>query len=364
MSFKIGDLKVNNLVVLRNVITETIQSNNFLAGLKLRVPTLTVAERNALPSTDGLIIHNSDTDIIEGFTGGSWKTISGGSISSSDPVTFTNTSQSTSTDSGALVVTGGAGVGKNLNVGGEMNVSGQSTISDLTQSIDEMSGALIVDGGVGIGKNLFVGEDLNVTGNTTFGGTLSVNTLSVDTLDTSGIVNINDVTNSIDEMSGALVVDGGVGIAKSVNIGETLNVTGNSTIGGTLTVSSANTSSALVVAGGVTLQNDLEVSDNISFGGRITGRIRTTGSSTALDNDFILNVTGLATIVLPNLANNDYDGVTYHIIKETASDVTVNTAVVADKIVNSGTEVTSIVLNGPVHERSTFINNGNRWYLM
>jgi hypothetical protein len=46
------------------------------------------------------------------------------------------------------------------------------------------------------------------------------------------IVNINDVTGSDSTLNGALVVDGGVGIAQNVNIGGTLTVTGNSALNG------------------------------------------------------------------------------------------------------------------------------------
>ena len=59
-----------------------------------------------------------------------------------------------------------------------------------------------------------------------------------------------------------------------------------------------------------------------------------------------------------------YDGVIYHIIKETTDDVIINTAVLADKIINSGVELITITLDGPIHERTTLLSNGNRWYLM
>ena len=78
------------------------------------------------------------------------------------------------------------------------------TISDTTQSTDKDTGALVVEGGVGIEKNLFVGGTIAVTGITT----------------------ITDTTDSTSTTTGALIVAGGVGIGKTVHIGGDLNVNG------------------------------------------------------------------------------------------------------------------------------------------
>jgi len=69
---------------------------------------------------------------------------------------ISNTTPSTSTISGALVVAGGAGIGGNIYTGGNLNVaSGLNTQSPT-------SGALVVTGGVGIGQDLRVGGNLYV----------------------------------------------------------------------------------------------------------------------------------------------------------------------------------------------------------
>jgi hypothetical protein len=364
MTHRIGDIKAQNLIVLRELYANTIISDEILSRISLRIPTLTTAEKNALPPNDGTLVFDSTEGEAQIFADGSWASMAGGTVSTTQPGEFLNTSASTGTASGALVVTGGVGVGGDVNVGGGINAGGASSISDATQSIDEMTGALVVDGGVGIGKNLFVGEDLNVTGDTTLGGTLTVTDISLCTLATSGIVSVNDITQSIDDMSGALVVDGGVGISKNLNVGEELNVTGDSVIGGTLLVNSGNTSSSLVVSGGSHMQGELLVDENITFGGRLNGRVRTTASSTNLDNDYVLNVTTVSTVTLPPLADSNYTGVVYHIVKETTGIVTIATAVLADKIINSGIEVDTVDLSGPLHERVTLMNNGARWYTM
>ena len=82
----------------------------------------------------------------------------------SDDVKITDTTQSTSTTTGALTVSGGVGISKNLYVGGNSNVTGNSnitgtlnvtgvstfigitSISNTTQSTSKDTGALVVEG--------------------------------------------------------------------------------------------------------------------------------------------------------------------------------------------------------------------------
>jgi hypothetical protein len=80
-----------------------------------------------------------------------------------------NTSDSTSTTTGALVVGGGVGIAGNINFGGELyqngklfTTSGTGTtttflISNITESTSTNTGALVVNGGVGIGRSLYIG---------------------------------------------------------------------------------------------------------------------------------------------------------------------------------------------------------------
>lgn len=104
--------------------------------------------------------------------------------------TIHNATASTTPANGALVVAGGTGIGSNLNVGTNLSVGinatvgkdlqvgedlsvtqtatvgGQTKINDNTSSINTTTGALIVSGGAGIGENLNVGAALKVNGNT------------------------------------------------------------------------------------------------------------------------------------------------------------------------------------------------------
>jgi len=92
----------------------------------------------------------------------------GGPVAFGGAVAITDGTQSVSPSTGALKVSGGTGIGLNLNVGGAAGIGGMLTILDLTESIDSTTGALKVLGGVGIRRRL------NVQGATSFSNTLMV----------------------------------------------------------------------------------------------------------------------------------------------------------------------------------------------
>jgi hypothetical protein len=99
----------------------------------------------------------------------------------STTATVQSETDSLSTTTGALIVSGGAGIGGNLHVGGEIvahkltveyttvtqtQVTSPDifTITNTTVSISTDSGALTVAGGVGIGGDLYVGGGTNLSG--------------------------------------------------------------------------------------------------------------------------------------------------------------------------------------------------------
>ena len=73
------------------------------------------------------------------------------------PITISDTTDSTSKDTGALIVEGGVGIEKSLYVGEHVQ------IIDTTDSTSKDTGALIVEGGVGIEKSLHVGAAVSIT---------------------------------------------------------------------------------------------------------------------------------------------------------------------------------------------------------
>ena len=140
--------------------------------------------------------------------------------------TFNNDTEASSTLLASVQMDGGVGIVKNLIIGGITEVkSNQGSSSPAT-------GALQVTGGVGIGENLHVDDDLNVKGNTVLGDTIN------DTTTVSGTLHVESPIESVGVDTGAVVVEGGVGVKRNVSVGGSLTVSGISTFVGTVELES------------------------------------------------------------------------------------------------------------------------------
>ena len=188
----------------------------------------------------------------------------GRNLNVGENVVVYGTTQSTSSDTGSLVVKGGAAVGYDLNVGGGVR------ISSTEDSISNDSGALVVDGGAGIAKDVYIGGDLTVEGNLTAQATVDLNpngydvnlkptgggTVEIYPDDTGYIENMNiglvepasakfttaqivNTSNSFNSTSGSLIVAGGVGVAKDLYVGGSIYSNGQ-IIGGPWYYTSTN----------------------------------------------------------------------------------------------------------------------------
>lgn len=121
------------------------------------------------------IVGNTSHNGIVYFANGKTYYINNAATGNLNALTLNNTTDSTATSNGALIVKGGVGIAKQLRVAGNtalsgtLTVTGATTLNSTTDSSSTSTGALIVKGGVGIAKQLRVG------GNTTLSGTLTVN---------------------------------------------------------------------------------------------------------------------------------------------------------------------------------------------
>lgn len=203
--------------------------------------------------------------------------INGGYADNLDHVTIVGTTDSVSTGSGALIVTGGVGVGSSVNVGGKLSVADIVKFTSSTASNSAATGALVVSGGVGIGQSLNVGGGLNVAGK----------------------IAANDATDATSAATGGLVAAGGLGVAKSAWIGANLHVQG-----------------VLSASGGATVTGDLSAdSVTLSPGGKIifgdgTEQVTKAMDEAPLDTSVYGRSNG-AWVVLPNLPEAPADGSKY-----------------------------------------------------
>ena len=124
---------------------------------------------------------------------------------------------------------------------------------------------LVVSGGVGIAKSVFIGNFLGVLGPATFNSTM---TFAAN-------------TDAFSSITGSATFAGGVGIAKSLFVGTVLNVASSSNLNGPVTANSTFTSNGLatftnttdasspiigsvVVAGGLSTAKGVYVGSNLA----------------------------------------------------------------------------------------------------
>ena len=161
-------------------------------------------------------------------------------VSATNVVVVSATTQSVSTSTGALIVRGGAGIAGNLYGGGSANFLGTLTattatfsrtvpIATNTNSTSTTTGALVVQGGIGLGGNLTVGGNVNVQGFVSVNAGADILGANSATFITAII---NGTTASVSTTTGALTVAGGVGIGGDIYFGGNLYQNGNLFTGG------------------------------------------------------------------------------------------------------------------------------------
>ena len=122
-------------------------------------------------------------------------------------------------------------------------------------------------------------------------GSGSAAAATVTTLDTSGAVNLNLVTDSTSSTSGALIVDGGVGIAKKLYVGTDLDVDGTTNLDVVDIDGAVDMASTLAVAGVLTGAS-LDISGDIDIDG--------TANLDIVDIDGAVNIAADTTIASTN----------------------------------------------------------------
>ena len=246
---KLNNLKVDNLDLDGNTITSTDANGNIvldpngtgyvsIVGTNgVVIPVGTTAQR--APSVQGAIRYNTDTSSFEGYTGATWGSLGG--VKSVDGLTY---------------ITAESAPG-----------ASNDTLSFVTNGVEAMS----------------------------------LDTDSLDVASTILTTNINALTTSTSTTTGALVVDGGVGIAENLNVGGVINV--DNLRLDTNTLSSTNSNGDIVIAPNGTGDIQLD-SDTVRIGDSNTNATLTTNGT----GDLVLNTnsgTNTGSITIADGANND-----------------------------------------------------------
>ena len=248
-------------------INPTNATGNFTLGNTAGTGTFIVGQSTA----------SQTTNIQAGASGvGTTKTINLGTGGLSGSFTQINIGPGPSAGVGTVVINSGTnlGIGSTtptvaLDVIGSAKFTGVSTFSNTTDSTSSTTGALIVSGGVGVAKNLFVGAGLSVTGVSTFSSNLGIGTtnptsrlhVAGDTLVT-GVVTASSFSGNASSATYAT----SAGIATyATTAGVSTNVIGGIGSITQLSVSGVSTTSTLNVGTGGTVITTTS-SGNIGIG--------------------------------------------------------------------------------------------------
>lgn len=163
-------------------------------------------------------------------------------LTANNSVYFNKGTDSSSISTGTLVVYGGVGISQNIVAGGIQNTpiggstrntgafttltsNGATTFTSSTASTSSSTGAVVVTGGLGVGGSIYGGSIQN-----TPIGSLNRNSGAFTTLTSNGSTTFTAGIASNSKTSGSLVVTGGVGVSGSIysdNINAVSNLTAN-----------------------------------------------------------------------------------------------------------------------------------------
>lgn len=180
LSSSTGDITVSNFGVTAAVGSTYIGVSDTTGSVTLTnlgVQTLTAGTDTAVSSNTGTVVVWNESTL---------QSVTGRGATTNNALSISNTTQASSTNSGALQVAGGVGIGGDLWVGGEI-VASKLTIefttvtttlvttddiiktTNATVSTDVNSGALQVTGGAGVAGTIWAGDVHSIASNIGFG---------------------------------------------------------------------------------------------------------------------------------------------------------------------------------------------------
>jgi hypothetical protein len=259
-----GNISTASLTSLTLDTTRITVANTLTSGTFFLVLAST-ATGLVSPQTNGGITYNNSTGVLA----------------------ITSSTASTSTNTGALVVRGGVGVGGNLNATRIFD-SGSRVISTVSAGVGigingfntgTFSGHNVVLTNTGV-LSLIAGTGTNVsstTGNVTVWITPpTLQSVTAQGNQTTNTVFFNNTTTAISTTTASVVVAGGVGIGANLIVGTTLSAT-TATFNTISVTSSATyatittvTQNSIYTAGGVGIGGDLTVINNTLMYGNLT----------------------------------------------------------------------------------------------
>ena len=244
VSISSGTITIDNYQVVTTNTLGNIAVTSLNAGTDTRVSS-TIGD---------IIVWNEST----------FESVTSRGATSTHDISLSSTSTSTGTDSGALIVAGGVGIGGTLNVG--ENAIFLSTDNSLSTN----SGAVVFSGGVAIAKDLWIGGDFYARGQTvlttsSFAGQIVAGTDILVTATDTGVIYFSDVSTL------QSVTDRGFSTTNQIIVDNT-------------TTSTSSGTGAVVIAGG------------LGVGGRIYSE--SVQIADAIFDSMVVNINNTATVVV------------------------------------------------------------------
>jgi hypothetical protein len=177
-----GKVGINKNTITTGYVLDVGGDTNLDGNLNV-VGDVDIEGGDLTASTANFNLLNTTTTTTINF-GGAATNIEIGSTASTSTVNINGTEESTSCTTGALVVDGGVGIAK------DVNICGNLLLNNTDQSTSCTTGALVVDGGVGIAKNLNVCGDAKISGNLTVDGTTTYLNTEVEITSAVEIYNV------------------------------------------------------------------------------------------------------------------------------------------------------------------------------
>jgi len=276
-----GDFYIGN----QKKSSATGEETNF----DIPVPTITGEDPSRLSAVfdevtikERLVVEGGDSKQVLSQFGG--PVTFDGKIKANGQVKIANETDSTGTTSGALVVTGGVGIGKTITAANA--TVGNVTLNGTTNELTSTSGNLNI--------NASAGNLVNIQTDTTIAGRADIDNIRIDgntisSLNTNGDITLNP--------NGS----GNINLSANTNVTGTLDVSGNTTLGNQST-DTVTVPGILDVNGRADIDNVRINSNTISSlntNGGITLNPNGSGNITLSANTFVtedLTVTGAATI--------------------------------------------------------------------
>lgn len=170
------------------------------------------------PDLEGAIRFNTDTSQFEGYNGTTWSSLGG--VRDADGNTYISPESAPGANENILYFVINDNQRLQLtNTTFDLDSAVVMNVNNTAGSTSSSNGALVVDGGVGIAENLNVGGNTRITGSVT----------------------IDSTTASTTTSTGAIVVTGGAGVGGNLNVGGNTVITGNATVNGNATIGNATT---------------------------------------------------------------------------------------------------------------------------